>query len=133
MAFTRWDPFHDLLAMQRQLDRCTPGPAGWMPAVDLHEAPDRYVIVAELPGLRRDDVQIHYHEGRLTLSGTRRERAAPYEQYHRIERGHGAFSRTFELPVPVRADDIRAELVNGILTVTVPKSPEATPRRIRVS
>ena len=133
MAFARWDPLRDLLAIQQRLDRFAPGPAGWNPPVDLHETPDQYVITAELPGLARNDVQIHVHDGRLTLSGTRRERAAPCEQYHRVERGHGTFSRTFQLPVPIDADRIVADLRDGVLTVTCPKSSEADSRRIHVS
>ena len=133
MAFARWDPIRDLLAIQQRLDRFAPGPAGWVPSVDLHETPDSYVITAELPGLQRSDLQIHMHEGRLTLSGVRREREQACEQYHRVERGHGSFIRTFQLPVPVDADQIIADLHDGVLTVTCPKSTEAGARRIDIS
>src|SRR5688572_29606835 len=132
MAFARWDPIRDLLAIQQRVDRFAPGPAGWVPPVDLHETPDNYVITAELPGLRRDDLEIHLHDGRLTLSGVRRARGPACEQYHRVERGHGAFSRSFQLPVPVDAAHITADLHDGVLTVTCPKSGEAT-RRIDIS
>jgi len=133
MAFARWDPIRDLLAIQQRLDRFAPGPAGWVPPVDLHETPESYVITAELPGLQRDDLQIHMHEGRLTLSGVRREREQATEQYHRVERGHGSFIRTFQLPVPVDAERITADLHDGVLTVTCPKSNEAGARRIGIS
>jgi HSP20 family protein len=133
VAFARWDPIRDLLAIQQRLDRFAPGPSGWVPPVDLHETDERYVITAEVPGLRRDDLQIHFHDGRLTLSGTRRERPVACEQYHRVERGHGSFSRSFQLPQPVTVDGITADLTDGVLTVVVPKAPEAAPRRIRVS
>ena len=133
MAFARWDPLRDLLAIQQRLDRFKPGPAGWNPPVDLHETPDDYVITAEVPGLSRDDIEIQMHDGRLTLSGTRRERDAPCEQYHRVERGRGSFSRTFQLPIPVDSDRIVADLRDGVLTVTCPKSAEAPIRRIHVS
>lgn len=132
MAFARWDPIRDLLAIQQRLDRFAPGPSGWMPPVDLHETVDQYVITAEVPGLTREDVQIHVKEGHLTLSGTRRERASTCEQYHRIERGHGTFTRTFHLPVPVDRERVTADLRDGILTVTCPKTPEAASRRIRI-
>src|SRR3954449_1086572 len=92
VAFARWDPFRDLLAIQQRLDRFAPGPAGWTPPMDLHETPDQYVITAELPGLLRQDLEIHFQDSRLTLSGVRREDSSGYEQYHRIERGHGSFS-----------------------------------------
>ena len=133
VAFARWDPIRDLLAIQQRLDRFAPGPAGWMPPVDLHETPDRYVVTAELPGMTREDLQIHLHEGRLTLSGVRRERTLPCEEYHRIERGHGSFSRTFQLPVPVDADEITADLRDGVLTITCPKAADASTRHIRIS
>jgi HSP20 family protein len=133
VAFARWDPIRDLLAIQQRLDRFAPGPAGWVPSVDLHETPNSYVITAELPGLHREDLEIHMHEGRLTLSGVRRQREMTSEQYHRVERGHGSFSRTFQLPVPVDTGSITADLHDGVLTVTCPKSAEAGARRIDIS
>lgn len=128
MAFTRWDPIRDLLAIQQRLDRFAPGPAGWVPPVDLHETPYEYVITAELPGLKREHLQIEMLDGRLTLSGVRSEREPTCEQYHRVERGHGSFSRTFHLPLPVDAERITAELHDGILTVTCPKAAEPSLR-----
>jgi HSP20 family protein len=131
VAFTRWDPIRDLLAIQQRLDRFKPGPAGWAPPVDLNETPDHYVITAELPGLDRQDLEIHMNDGRLTLAGVRRERGEVCEQYHRVERGHGSFSRTFQLPVPVDAERITADLRDGVLTVMCPKANGAS-RRIDI-
>jgi len=133
MAFTRWDPIRDLLAIQQRLDRFAPGPAGWVPPVDLHETPEAYVITAELPGIAREDVDIQMQDGQLTLSGVRRDRGVTCEQYHRVERGHGSFRRTFQLPVPVDADHIVADLHDGVLTVTCPKAADAAARRIQIS
>ena len=133
MAFGHWDPIRDLLAIQQRLDRFGPEPSGWLPPVDLHEVEDKYVITAEVPGLTREDVQINVEDGRVTLAGMRRQRAAACEQYHRLERGHGPFSRTFELPLPVVVDAVTADLKDGVLTVVLPKSPEGASRRIRVS
>jgi len=133
MAFARWDPIRDLLAIQQRLDRFAPAPSGWIPPIDVHETADEYVITAELPGLARDDVQIQVHDGHVQISGQRRERDVPCEQYHRIERGHGGFSRTFELPHPVDGDRVTADLHDGVLTVICPKSTEGTARRIQVS
>lgn len=131
MAFARWDPIRDLLAIHQRLDRFAPGPAGWVPPVDLAETTEAYVVTAELPGLQRDDLEIRFHEDHLTISGIRRERGA-CEQYHRVERGHGAFSRTFHLPLPVDVDRVTADLRDGVLTVTCPKSQEAV-RRITIT
>jgi HSP20 family protein len=132
VAFARWDPIRDLLAIQQRLDRFAPGPAGWRPPVDLHETAEAYVLTAELPGVERDAIEIRLHDDQLTLSGARPERAA-CEQYHRLERGHGTFSRTFQLPLPVDATHISADLRDGVLTVTCPKQPASAARRIQVS
>jgi len=132
VAFTRWDPIRDLLAIQQRLDRFAPGPAGWSPPVDLHETPEGYVLTAELPGLNRDDLEIQMQDGRLTLSGVRRERDGTCDQYHRVERGRGSFSRTFQLPLPVDAERITADLRDGVLTITCPKA-ELPARRIDIS
>ena len=133
MAFARWDPIRDLLAIQQRLDRLAPGPTGWKPPVDLHETGDEYVITAELPGVGRDAIDIQFHDGRLTLSGHREARLCACEQFHRVERGHGSFSRTFQLPVPVVSDAIRADLRDGVLTVTCPKDHAAAARRIHIT
>jgi HSP20 family protein len=133
MAFAGWDPLGELLAIQKQLDHLSPSPAGWVPAVDLYENADRYVLTAEIPGLQREDIQIHFHDGSLTIAGSRREPSIACEQYHRIERGHGNFSRTFHLPMPVDADRISADLKDGVLTVDVPKIEDPPTRRIQVS
>lgn len=132
MAFTRWDPIRDLLAIQQHLDPFAPGAGGWVPPVDLQETPEHYVLTAEVPGMQREDLEVHLHDGRLTLSGVRRRRDVACEQYHRVERGHGAFSRTFQLPVPVDAERAVGDLRDGVLTVTCPKSHDASVRRIRV-
>ncbi len=133
MAFAKWDPIRDLLAIQQRLDRFAPGPSGWIPPIDVHETPDEYVITAELPGLSRSDIQIQVGDGRVQISGQRPERDVPCEQYHRVERGHGQFSRTFELPLPVDGDRVTADLREGVLTVICPKAAEGSARRIRVS
>ena len=132
MAFARWDPIRDLLAIQQRLDRYAPGPEGWTPAVDILETSELYVITAEVPGIAREDLEIRVHEGRVTISGVRREQTPACEQYHRVERGHGSFSRTFHLPVPMDGDRVTADLRDGVLTVTCPKAADEA-RRIQVS
>jgi HSP20 family protein len=103
-----------------------------VPPFDLFETPDRYVLVAEVPGLRRDDIQIQLQDGRLTVSGARREQDGTCEQYHRMERGHGSFSRRFDLPEAVDPEHIVADLRDGVLTITCPKAaPEV--RRIHIT
>lgn len=131
MAFTRWDPLRDLLAIQQRLDRFAPGPTGWQPSVDLFETPEAYVLTAELAGIAESDVSVEATADSVAISGMRRERPTSCEQYHRLERGHGQFARTFQLPLPIDADAIAAVLRDGVLTVTCPKATSAS-RRIDV-
>ena len=123
VAFTRWDPLQDLLALHERINRLAgTDEAGWMPPVDLRETPDRYIVTVEVAGLERDDVQIQIQDGKLTLRGERRPSDRQHERFERVERGHGRFIRTFVLPHPVEVDGISADLRDGVLTVSVPKS-----------
>jgi HSP20 family protein len=133
VAFARWDPVRDLLAIQLKMERL-PAPAqqGWVPAADLCETADAYIVTAELPGVPRQQIRIEIHDGHLTVHGRRDARVA-CEQYHQVERGHGEFSRTFRLPHGVDPERVSAELKDGLLTIVVPKSAEHGPRRVDVS
>jgi HSP20 family protein len=128
VVFARWDPFRDLIRIQHGLERLAAhGPQGWAPAVDLCETQDAFVFTVELPGLARDQVRIDVHENKLTLQG-RREARVSCESYMQVERGHGEF-----LPHAVNAEGVSADLADGVLTITVPKSPTDAPRRVVVS
>jgi HSP20 family protein len=132
VAFARWDPLRDLLAMQHRLERLSSsGQQGWAPAVDLCETADAFIVTVELPGLMREHVRIDVQDGRITLQG-RRDARVPCEQYHQVERGHGEFCRSFALPPSVETDQIAADLRDGVLTIIVPKSGERGPRRVDV-
>jgi len=134
VAFTRWDPLRDLLALQERMERLSGADsAGWTPPVDLYETADHFVFTAELPGLTRSDIDIRFHDGQLTLQGTRRKADVPCERYHRVERGHGAFFRRFALPATVHGEGISADFRDGVLTVTIPKASSDGPRRIEVN
>jgi HSP20 family protein len=133
VAFARWDPLRDLLAIQHRLERLSStSPQGWAPAVDVCETAEAFILTAELPGLSRDQIRIELQDGRVTLQG-RRDARVPCEQYHQVERGHGEFSRSFALPPGLKADEIAADLRDGVLTITVPKTEERGPRRVDVS
>lgn len=127
-----WDPARDLLTMQERLEnlfgRTSPG---WVPAADLCETHDRFILTLELPGLGRSDVEIAFASNTITISGLRPSEA-PCERYQQFERAQGQFSRSFRFAVPVDADAIAADLADGVLTVTIPKTGEATVRRIDV-
>lgn len=133
MAFASWDPFRDLLTLQERIDNLSgERAAGWAPPVDLYETSDRYEVVVEVPGLSRDQIQIHVQDGMLTIEGERPSPDVSCEQYHRIERGHGRFSRSFQLHEPIEATAINADLRDGVLTISVPKTPQPETRRIPV-
>jgi HSP20 family protein len=132
VAFARWDPFRDLLTIQHRLERLSTGPQGWTPAMDLLETEQAYVLTAELPGVTREQVRIDIRDGKLTLQG-RREARVSCEQYHQVERGHGEFCRSVMLPQAVDTANVTAEMRDGVLTISVPKLPDAGPRRVDVS
>src|SRR6202521_1137561 len=106
----------------------------WTPAVDIQETDDSYRIHAELPGLTKDDIQITLENNVLRLSGERKfEKDVKQENYHRIERTYGTFSRHFALPTQVTSDQVEAKLGDGVLWIVVPKAEQAQPRRISIS
>lgn len=122
MAFTRWDPLQDLLALQERINRLAgTDEAGWTPPVDIYETEDRYIVTAEVAGLAREDLQIQLQDGKLTLRGERQSSDASSVRFERVERGHGRFARAFVLPHAVDATSVTADLQNGVLTISVPK------------
>jgi HSP20 family protein len=106
----------------------------WLPAMDLVETEDHYLLKADLPGMRQDDVAIEFNDGTLTISG---ERNAEYERnekgFFRLERSFGKFSRSLTLPDGIDPDRIDASFHDGVLEVTIPKPEQRKPRRIAVS
>ena len=128
MSIIRFDPFADLLTNGR-----------WVPAVDIFEnGKQELVLKAELPDMKREDIQVVFENNTLTLKGERKfentalENGIKQEQFHRLERAYGTFSRSFSLPSTVDATRIAAEYKNGVLTVTLPFREEARPRTINV-
>ena len=110
------------------------GTGVWYPPVDILESKDSYIIRAELPGMRNEDLKTEVNEGMLTLSGERKfEDPADGVEYHRVERVARKFSRSFYLPQTVKQDSIKATYRDGILEVQVPKAEEAKPRQIAIS
>jgi HSP20 family protein len=134
VGFTRWDPLRDLLALHDQIGQLvgtdTPG---WKPPVDLYETEGAFVLTAELPGLARDQIDIHAEESRIVIRGDRTSTQVPCEQYHRVERGHGPFSRAFVLPEPIDVERVSADLKDGLLTLTIPKAGGRGARRVNVT
>ncbi|HEX4804661.1 MAG TPA: Hsp20/alpha crystallin family protein [Conexibacter sp.] len=146
MALVRWEPVRELNTIQGEINRLfnsffdPPVSAGegagrrWLPAMDLVEAGDHYVLRADLPGLSEEDVKIEVEDDVLTISG---ERKAEHEQrgegYHRLERAYGSFSRALTLPEGVDPEAVQARFERGVLEVRIPKPEQRKPRRVSIS
>lgn len=119
----RWDPFREM----------APLATGFVPSVDVSESANEYVFKADVPGLKEENLEISVAGNRLTISGKREEeKKTEQDTYYALERSYGSFSRTFTLPAGVDADSVRADLAQGVLTVTVPKKAVEQPKRVAV-
>ncbi|MBI2567025.1 MAG: Hsp20/alpha crystallin family protein [Candidatus Schekmanbacteria bacterium] len=133
MSLVKWDPFRDLQTLQQRLNSMFgesfptldfegPLTGAWSPAVDIHETKDAVVLTAELPGLSRDDLKINIEGRTLSISGEKKlDKETRRENYHRIERRYGSFTRSFTLPANVDTGAIAANLKDGMLTLRLPK------------
>lgn len=146
MSIVRYDPFRDLRSLQDEVNRLFStnlnrvfGDEGiargaWNPNVDIYENKDQIVIEAELPGMSREDFDLSFENNVITLRGERRfEKKDESDNYHRVERSYGSFTRSFTLPPTVSGDGISAEYRNGVLRVTLPKREEVKARRIEIA
>ena len=144
MAIVRWEPLRELTTLQNEMNRLfgqvfdTPGNGGgtmrrWMPAMDLVETDDHFVLRADLPGLSEGDVNIEVEDRVLTVSGERKaEHESSKEGYHRIERAFGSFSRSLTLPEGTDAEAVAASFDRGVLEVRIPKPEQRKPRKISI-
>jgi HSP20 family protein len=145
---TRWEPFREMEDFRNRLStlfgrplRRTNGHGGdeitladWMPLADITEDEKEYLIKAELPEVKKEDVKVIVENGVLTVSGERKfEKEEKKKKYHRVERGYGTFMRGFTLPGDADANKVKAEFKNGLLTVHLPKSEHAKPKQIEVN
>jgi HSP20 family protein len=146
MTIVRWEPLRELNSLQSEMNRLfntvfdTPsnGPGNalrrWMPAMDLVESGDHFVLRADLPGMSEDDVSIEFEDGTLTISGERKaEHQEQEEGFHRVERAFGAFSRSLTLPQGIDPDAVTAGFDRGVLEVRIPKPEQRKPRRIEIA
>lgn len=143
MAMRRYEPWGLLNELSQELSRMYEGQgqpdassaatSDWVPAVDIRELQDRYVIDADLPGVAPEDIDIHMEEGMLTIRGTRKTEASSEEGgARRVERAVGSFFRRFSLPDTADAENISARSENGVLQISIPKQEKVKPRRIQV-
>lgn len=145
MAVTRWDPFRDLSIMQERMNRMfedagrgwrgdePSSTTSWSPAVDIYETETELIVQAELPGVEQKDITLNLEKNVLTVRGERRfEKETKRENYHRIERSYGAFSRSFSIPAIVDEEKIRADYKDGILKIALPKKEQVKPKQIQI-
>jgi HSP20 family protein len=145
MTITRYDPFRDLRNLQEEVNRLFTGNVGrayddegitrgaWSPNVDIYENKEQLVLEAELPGMKREDFELSIENNVITLRGERQfEKRDESDNYHRVERAYGSFTRSFTLPNTVSGEGASADYRNGVLRVTLPKREETKARRIEV-
>lgn len=144
-AITHWDPFRNLTTLQDQVNRLFEGSfsqgrgaqsdlATWAPAVDIFEAQNELVAKVDLPGVDEKDIDIRLENNTLTIRGERKfEKSVNEDNYLRVERAYGSFTRTFSLPNTINAEGINATYSNGVLTVHMPKREESKPKQVKVN
>lgn len=146
MALVRWEPVRELNSLQQEMNRLfssffdtpTTGNGGsyarrWIPAMDLVETDDHYVLKADLPGLSQDDINLEFEGDVLTLSGERKsERTEHEEGYYRLERAAGSFSRSLTLPEGVDPEAVTATFDKGVLEVRIPKPEQRKPKKVAI-
>lgn len=142
-SITRWDPFRNLSTLQDQVNRLFDGSfptradesalTTWAPAVDVYETENELVIKADLPEINEKDLDVRVENNMLTIHGERKfEEKVKEENYLRVERTYGSFSRSFSLPNTVDPEKIHADYKNGVLTVELPKRAESKPKQVKV-
>jgi HSP20 family protein len=146
MALVRWEPVRELNSLQQEMNRLfssffeTPTAGNgasyarrWIPAMDLVETGDEYVLTADLPGLSQDDINLEFEDNVLTVSGERKsEHEEQRDGFRRIERSSGSFSRSLTLPEGIDPESINARFERGVLEVRVPKPEQRKPRRVAI-
>lgn len=148
MALIRWEPVAELGTIQNEMNRLfntffdQSNPTGrnsgasrrWIPAMDLVETGDHYVLRADLPGLSDEDVNVQLEDNVLTISGERKaEHETQQEGYYRLERAFGAFSRSLTLPEGIDPDGVQAHFDRGVLEIRIPKPAQKKPRQVQIS
>jgi HSP20 family protein len=150
MAIQRWNPWGELAEMERRMDETMRYPLmtwrqplfwwrapteniAWLPSLEMYEKEDKVVVRAEIPGMKQEDIDISVEDSTLTIKGERKaESEVKDEDYYRCELSYGRFSRSIALPSKVQAEKVAASYDDGILEITLPKAPEAKPKKIAV-
>jgi HSP20 family protein len=140
-----WTNFGRLSDLREEIDRLFESPlneltrtsqllSGWTPALDVYEERDHFTVKAELPGMKKEDIEVSFHDGSLSISGERKTETKHEDaEVYRSERFFGRFHRTVSLPAAVAADKVKASYKDGVLSITLPKTEEAKPKHIDVT
>ena len=140
MNITRYEPWSLLNQLQREMDSImhregdtTSSVSDWTPAVDIREIDDAYLLHADVPGVKPEDIEIHMENNVLTLTGKREfDKTEDQNGYKRVERVRGKFYRRFSLPDTADGDKVSAKTANGVLEITIPKQAKVLPRKIEI-
>ena len=143
-SITRWDTYGGLSGLQEQVNRLFESAfprrsdnsalTTWAPAVDIYETENELVVKADLPEVSEKDLDVRVENNMLSIRGERKfEKKVEEENYLRVERTYGTFSRSFSLPNTISTEAIKAEYKNGVLTVTLPKRAESKPKQVKVN
>lgn len=144
-TITRWEPFRNPSSFQEQMNRLfedsffrprneSSALTTWAPAVDIYETPDELVVKADLPEVDEKDLDVRVENNTLTICGARKfESSVSEDNFLRVERAYGSFTRSFSLPNTVSAEAIKAEYRNGVLTVRMAKREESKPKQVKVN
>jgi HSP20 family protein len=143
MNMLKYDPFRELRGLHDEMNRLFNPPqndrgefarGAWSPSVDIFEDQNRLIVEAELPGMNREDFEVSVENNVLTLKGERKfEKKTEGDNYHRVERSYGAFTRQFTLPQTVTSEGATADFDNGVLRIALPKREETKARKIEIS
>ncbi len=144
MPIVRWDPFRELVQLRDEIGRWFDDlterereerrSAVWTPSVDIKETEKEVLIKADLPGVKKEDIEVSVDENQLVIKGERKfEKEEKEKDYLRIERSYGSFYRAFDIGVPIKADEVKASYNDGVLEITIPKAEVKKPKKVEIS
>lgn len=148
MPIRKWNPWEEMLNLTRRMNRLFDSSLlqkfdleeedtmshPWSPLVDIYETSENIVVRAEIPGMKKEDIEINVTDNVLTIKGEKKqEKKMQNEDYHRIECSYGTFQRSFSLPKAIKADNVTATYKDGVLMITIPKAEEVKTKKIQIS
>lgn len=143
MPIVRWDPFREVVQMKDEIGRWFGDVTGrekeerrlavWSPEVDIKETEKDVIVKADLPGIKMEDIDVSVDENQLVIKGERKfEKEEKDKDYIRVERSYGSFYRSFDVGVPIKADEVKAHYADGVLEITIPKAEVKQPKKVEI-